>query len=85
MRWDTGQDYAEAARRATTLRQAYKEARNSIRHQAGIEKAVVTSASVLWTNVDDGKKMMAVLKARETAGSIKLTPVPPPTPVKKKK
>ncbi len=44
---------------ATTLPQAYKEARNAILHQAGIEKAVVTSASVLWTNVDDGKKKTA--------------------------
>jgi hypothetical protein len=38
---------------------AYKEARVAISHQAGIEKAVVTTASVLWTNVEDGKKRVA--------------------------
>jgi hypothetical protein len=43
----------------TTLPQAYKEARVAILHQAGIEKGVITSASVLWTNVDDGKKKTA--------------------------
>jgi hypothetical protein len=45
---------------ATTLTDAYKEARNAIRHQAEIEKAVVRSASVLWTNVAEGKKKTAV-------------------------
>jgi hypothetical protein len=40
---------------AANLPQAYQEARVAILHQAGIEKAVVTSASVLWTNVNDGQ------------------------------
>ena len=44
---------------ATSLPQAYKEARVAILHQAGIEKSVIASASVLWTNVDDGKKKTA--------------------------
>jgi len=42
-----------------TLPLAYKEARVAISHQAGIEKAVVTTASVLWTNVEEGKKRVA--------------------------
>jgi hypothetical protein len=47
---------------ASTLPDAYKEARNAIRHQAEIEKGVVRSASVLWTNVADGKKKTAVFE-----------------------
>src|SRR5215213_4153413 len=46
----------------TTLGDAYKEARNAIRHQAEIEKAVVRSASVLWTNVAEGKKRTSVFE-----------------------
>ncbi len=42
-----------------SLTTAYKEARNAITHQASIEKAVVRTASVLWTNVDEGKKKVA--------------------------
>jgi Peptidase family M28 len=38
------------------LSQAYKEAIVAIKHQAEIEKGVVRSASVLWTNVDAGRK-----------------------------
>jgi len=38
------------------LSQAYKEATVAIKHQAEIEKGVVRSASVLWTNVDAGRK-----------------------------
>ena len=45
-----------------TLGQAYKEARTAILHQASIEKGVVRSASVLWTNTDDGKKKTAVFE-----------------------
>ena len=41
---------------------AYKEARNAIHHQAEIEKAVVRSASVLWTNVAEGKKKTAAFE-----------------------
>ena len=47
---------------ATTLPDAYKEARNAIHHQAEIEKAVVRSASVMWTNVVEGKKKTAVFE-----------------------
>ncbi len=47
---------------ATTLPEAYKEAKNAIRHQAEIETAVVRSASVMWTNVAEGKKKTAVFE-----------------------
>jgi peptidase M28-like protein len=41
---------------ASALAQAYKEAVVAIKHQAEVEKGVVRSASVLWTNVDAGRK-----------------------------
>jgi aminopeptidase YwaD len=47
---------------AANLPDAYKEAKNAIRHQADIEKAVVRSASVMWTNVAEGKKKTAVFE-----------------------
>lgn len=46
----------------TMLATAYKEARNAIRHQAEIEKAVIRSASVLWTNVAEGKRKTAAFE-----------------------
>ncbi|MEP6618305.1 MAG: M28 family peptidase [bacterium] len=54
-----GLGYMADASSGPTLGDAYKEARNAIRHQAEIEKAVIASASVLWTNVDDGRKKTA--------------------------
>jgi hypothetical protein len=54
-----GLGYMADAKDAPTLTTAYKEARNAIRHQAEIEKAVMKSASVLWTNVADGEKKVA--------------------------
>ncbi|MBP9948032.1 MAG: M28 family peptidase [Vicinamibacteria bacterium] len=51
-----GLGYLADAKDASALTTAYKEARNAIQHQATIEKAVVRSAGVLWTNVDEGKK-----------------------------
>ena len=49
---------------ATTasLAQAYKEAQNAIRHQASIEKGVVKSAGVLWTNSAEGQKKTTVFE-----------------------
>jgi hypothetical protein len=47
---------------ATTLPDAYKEARNAIRHQAEVEKGVVRSAGVMWTNAAEGKKKTAVFE-----------------------
>lgn len=40
------------------LQQAYKEARNAVRHQAEVEKAVVRSASVLFMNPAEGQKKL---------------------------
>jgi hypothetical protein len=37
----------------------YKEARIAILHQAEVEKGVVESASILWTNLDSGKQRTA--------------------------
>jgi peptidase M28-like protein len=47
---------------ASQLPQAYKEAMVAIKHQAEVEKGVVRSASVLWTNVDAGRKKTAALE-----------------------
>jgi hypothetical protein len=55
-----GMGYMADAKDTPALQTAYKEAKNAIRHQAEIEKAVVASASVLWTNVADGQKKTAV-------------------------
>jgi hypothetical protein len=44
------------------LAQAYKEAQVAIKHQAEIEKGVVGSASVLWTNQDVGRKRTAAFE-----------------------
>jgi hypothetical protein len=44
---------------AATLPRAYQEAKNAIRHQAEIEKAVVGSANVMWTDTAAGKKKVA--------------------------
>jgi hypothetical protein len=54
-----GLGYMSDAKDAATLAQAYKEARVAILHQAGIEKGVIASASVLWTNTDAGKTKTA--------------------------
>jgi hypothetical protein len=51
-----GLGYLADASDASKLTVAYKEARNAIQHQAQIEKAVVRSASVLWTDVAEGRK-----------------------------
>src|SRR5262249_12410786 len=51
-----GLGYMADAKDASTLMQGYKEARVAILHQAEVEKGVVASASVLWTNPETGKK-----------------------------
>ncbi len=51
-----GLGYMADATDAASLTTAYKEARNAIRHQAIIEKDVVRSASVMWTNASEGQK-----------------------------
>ena len=54
-----GLGYLADAKDASTLSTGYKEARNAIKHQAQIEKAVMTSARVMWTNVADGEKKVS--------------------------
>jgi aminopeptidase YwaD len=54
-----GLGYMADAADATNLTDGYKEARVAILHQAEVEKGVVNSASVLWTNVDSGKQKTA--------------------------
>jgi len=38
------------------LNQAYREALNAVRHQVGVEQAVVRSARVMWTDPGDGSE-----------------------------
>ena len=54
-----GLGYLADAGDAAGLTLAYKEARNAILHQAMIEKSVVRTASVMWTNVAEGQKRVA--------------------------
>src|ERR1035437_19806 len=57
-----GLGYMADASDGPTLTSAYKEARVAIQHQAEIEKGVVRTASVLWTNVADGRKKTAAFE-----------------------
>jgi hypothetical protein len=69
-----GLGYMADAADPLALTLAYKEAKNALQHQAAIEKAVVRSASVLWTNVDDGKKKTTAFEPLidQRAGSLLL-------------
>jgi hypothetical protein len=51
-----GLGYMADATDAASLTAAYKEAKIAILHQAEVEKGVVSSAAILWTNADNGKK-----------------------------
>jgi hypothetical protein len=51
-----GLGYMADATDAATLTDGYKEARVAILHQAEVEKGVVSSASILWTNAQSGKQ-----------------------------
>ncbi|WP_052200638.1 M28 family peptidase [Terriglobus sp. TAA 43] len=66
-----GLGYIADATDAASLNTAYKEAKIAILHQAAVEKGVVDSASVLWTNTDSGKKSTAafapLIDARATS------------------
>lgn len=42
-----------------SLTEAYQEAKTAVRHQAGIEKAVIRSAAVLFQNPDEARKKLA--------------------------
>ncbi|HEY9450580.1 MAG TPA: M28 family peptidase, partial [Gemmatimonadaceae bacterium] len=57
-----GLGYLADAGDASALAVAYKEARNAIQHQARVEKAVVRSASVMWTDEAEGKKRTAAFE-----------------------
>jgi Zn-dependent M28 family amino/carboxypeptidase len=57
-----GLGYLADAADASALAVAYKEARNAIRHQAQVEKGVVRSASVLWTDETEGRKRTAAFE-----------------------
>lgn len=57
-----GLGYMADAKDPAALTLAYKEARNAIQHQAGIEKAVVRSASVLWTDAAAGQEKTAAFE-----------------------
>jgi hypothetical protein len=54
-----GLSYLADAADGAQLLQSYKEARTAVRHQAEVEKAVVKSASVLFTNPAEGQKKLA--------------------------
>jgi aminopeptidase YwaD len=54
-----GLGYMADATDAASLTAAYKEARVAILHQAEVEKGVVMSASILWTNAASGKQRTA--------------------------
>jgi aminopeptidase YwaD len=54
-----GLSYMADATDAASLMTGYKEAKIAILHQADVEKGVVSSASILWTNVDSGKQKTA--------------------------
>jgi hypothetical protein len=57
-----GLGYMADAADASALTQAYKDARVTLLHQAGIEKAVVRSAYVLWTDTASGKRKTAAFE-----------------------
>jgi hypothetical protein len=51
-----GLGYMADAANATALADGYKEARVAILHQTEVEKGVVNSASILWSNAENGKQ-----------------------------
>jgi len=54
-----GLGYMADATSEAALTDGYKEARIAILHQAEVEKGVVNSASILWTNTGNGKQKTA--------------------------
>ena len=66
-----GLGYMADAKDAASLTRAYHEAKVAIRHQTAIEKAVVRSAKVLWTDTTLGAKRVTsfepLLDARATS------------------
>lgn len=58
-----GVSYLTDATAAASLPAAYRDARVTVAHQAGVEKAVVQSAAIFFSNPDDGKKKLAAFDA----------------------
>jgi len=56
-----GLSYLADAADGNTLIEAYKEAKNSVRHQAQVEQDVIRTVSVLFNRPDDGKKKLEPL------------------------
>jgi len=54
-----GLAYMADAAEPGSLAEAYKEARTAVKHQAGIEKAVIRSTAVLFQNPDEARKKLA--------------------------
>ena len=58
-----GLGYMADAANGTELVEAYKEAKNAVRHQGNIEKAVVRSASILFATPADGLRQLQPFEA----------------------
>ena len=56
-----GLSYLADAADGNALIEAYKEAKNSVRHQAQVEQDVIRTVSVLFNRPDDGKKKLEPL------------------------
>ena len=63
-----GLGYMADATSAAALMDSYKEARIAVLHQAEVEKGVVNSASILWTEGDSGKQ-----KTRGSGSAVSLS------------
>src|SRR3984885_5001630 len=63
-----GLGYLADAATAAALMDSYKEARIAVLHQAEVEKGVVNSASILWTEGDSGKQ-----KTRGSGSAVSLS------------
>lgn len=57
-----GLGYLTDAADAAALGEAFKEARNAVRHQVEIEKAALQSAAVLFPNPAEGRQRLATLE-----------------------
>jgi Peptidase family M28 len=57
-----GLGYLADATGPAELTTAYREARNAVQHQAMVEKGVVRSASVMWTDVEAGREKTAAFE-----------------------
>ena len=58
-----GLSYLADVADGSSLLDAYKEARNAVRHQVGVEKAALQTASVLFANQTDAAKKLGAMAA----------------------